>query len=322
MDSTMNPIRIVFMGTPEFAVPSLAALHDAAPDHSWELVGVATQPDRPAGRGNRVIASPVKAQAEFYGLPILQPATFRKDADAVAALAALQPDLLVVAAYGLILPRAVLALPTRGAINVHASLLPAYRGASPITTAILDGRDTTGVSIMLMDAGMDTGPVLAQIEQKIHPDDTTASLSERLATQGAQLLVETLPRWLRGEITPIPQEELAGELSLCRLIKKEDGQIDWSRPAAQIERMTRAYNPWPSAFTTWHGEPFKIWRAAVIPGEAAPGRVVATTQGIAVGTGDALLLLHSVQPAGKRVLDIRSFLNGAPDFVGAQLGQS
>lgn len=316
----MNPIRIVFMGTPEFAVPSLVALHEAAPAHDWELVGVATQPDRPAGRGNRVIASPVKAQAERYGLPILQPTSFRKDPATLPALAALQPDLLVVAAYGLILPRSVLALPQHGAINVHASLLPAYRGASPITTALLDGRDVTGVSIMLMDVGMDTGPVLTQTQQAIDAGDTTASLSERLATQGAKLLVESLPRWIAGEITPTPQEALPGEVSLCRLIKKEDGQIDWRQPAAVIERMTRAYTPWPSAYTTWHGEPFKIWRAAPVEGSAQPGRVVNTPQGIAVGTSEDLLLLHSVQPAGKRVLDIRSFLNGAPDFVGAQLG--
>jgi methionyl-tRNA formyltransferase len=317
----MNPIRIVFMGTPEFAVPSLVALHDAAPDHGWELVAAVTQPDRPSGRGNKVIAGPVKAQADHYGLPILQPTSFRKEPEAVPALAALQPDLLVVAAYGLILPRAVLALPKHGAINVHASLLPAYRGASPITTAILDGRDKTGVSIMVMDAGMDTGPVLTQAEQAIQAGDTTASLSERLATQGAALLVETLPRYLAGEIAPTPQEQLPGEVSLCRLIKKEDGQIDWQQPAAQIERMTRAYTPWPSAYTTWHGEPFKIWRAAVVDGSAAAGKVVATPQGPAVGTGVGLLLLQSVQPAGKRVLDIRSFLNGAHDFAGSQLGE-
>ena len=317
----MNPIRIVFMGTPEFAVPSLVALHDAAPDHGWELVGVATQPDRPAGRGNKVVATPVKAQALDYGLPVLQPTSFRKDPDALPALAALQPDLLVVAAYGLILPRAVLALPKYGAINVHASLLPAYRGASPIATAILDGRAITGISIMLMDVGMDTGPVLTQAEQTIHPDDTTVSLSVRLAMQGAALLVETLPRWLASEIVPTPQDQLPGEVSLCRLIKKEDGQIDWSQSAAQIERMTRAYAPWPSAFTTWQGATFKIWHAAVIDGNADPGQVIATPQGTAVGTGNGLLLLHNIQPAGKRTLDVRSFLNGAPDFIGAYLGR-
>ena len=307
----MNPIRIVFMGTPEFAVPALVALHDHTPEHNWEVVAVVTQPDRPAGRGNKVIASPVKAQAEHYGLPALQPTSFRKDPDAIPALAALQSDLLVVAAYGLILPRALLALPTRGAINVHASLLPAYRGASPITAAILDGRDITGVSIMLMDAGMDTGPVLTQAEQTIRAEDTTASLSERLASQGAELLVATLSDYLAGKIAPTPQDQLPGEVSLCRLIKKEDGQIDRNQSAAQIERMTRAYAPWPSAYTVWHGQPFKIWHASVLEGRAVAGRVIAMPQGPAVGTGDGLLLLHSVQPAGRRALDIRSFLNGA-----------
>ena len=218
----MTPVRIIFMGTPEFAVPSLTALHNHAPEQGWELVAVVTQPDRPAGRGKKVVASPVKEQAERYGLPVLQPTSFRKQPDAVAALAALAPDLLVVAAYGLILPRAVLALPTHGAINVHASLLPAYRGASPIAAAILDGLGTTGVSIMLMDQGMDTGPVLAQAKQTIRSGDTTASLSERLASQGAELLVATLPRWLAGEITPIPQDQLPGEPSVCSLIKKEE----------------------------------------------------------------------------------------------------
>ena len=317
----MNPMRIVFMGTPEFAVPSLVTLHEAAPDHHWEVVAAVTQPDRPSGRGNKVVAGPVKAQAQRFGLPVLQFTSFRKDPAALPALAALQPDLLVVAAYGLILPRAVLALPKHGAINVHASILPAYRGASPITTAILDGRATTGVTIMLMDVGMDTGPALSQAEQTIHPNDTTASLSERLASQGAELLVKTLPGYLAGEIAPTPQDQLPGEVSLCRLIKKEDGQIDWKMPAAPIERMTRAYAPWPSAYTTWQGETFKIWRAQVIPGSATPGRVITTPQGTAVGTGDGLLLLHNVQPAGKRAMDIRSFLNGAPDFVGATLGE-
>lgn len=317
----MTPIRIVFMGTPDFAVPSLTALQNYAPDHNWEVVAAITQPDRPAGRGKKLIEGPVKKEAENYGLPVLQPTSFRKQPDALAALAALEPDLLVVAAYGLILPRAVLALPTHGSINVHASLLPAYRGASPITAAILNGDAKTGVSIMLLDEGMDTGHVLAQAEQEIQSGDTTASLSERLSSQGAALLVETLPRWLAGEIEPIPQDQLPGELSHCRLIKKEDGQIDWHQPAAYIERMTRAYAPWPTAYTSWRGEPFKIWHASVIQGEATPGQVVPVPEGAAVGTGAGLLLLRTVQPAGKRAIDTRSFLNGAPDFIGTRLGE-
>jgi methionyl-tRNA formyltransferase len=304
------------MGTPDFAAPSLKLLHAQA---GWQVVGVATQPDRPAGRGNQLAASPVKQYAVAHGLPVLQPATLRKDPDAFAMLADLQPDLIVVAAYGLILPRQVLELPTFGCINVHASLLPAYRGASPIAAALLDGQPEAGVSIMLMDVGMDTGPVLRQATTAITVGATTATLTAQLAEQGAALLMETLPLWLRGEAAPVPQDELPGAVSVCRQITKDDGRIDWQQPAARIERMTRAYTPWPTAFTTWRGEIFKILRAAVLPGQAEVGRVVSTAQGPAVGTGVGLLLLLAVQPAGKRAMDVRSFLNGAPDFVGAQL---
>ncbi|RME55717.1 MAG: methionyl-tRNA formyltransferase [Caldilineae bacterium] len=314
-------VRIVFMGTPAFAAPSLLALHEAERTQRWEIVAVVTQPDRPAGRGKRVAISPVKEAALELELPILQPGRLRREPEAVEALRSLAPDVIVVAAYGQILPKEVLEIPRFGCINVHASLLPAYRGASPITAAILDGQDETGVSIMLMDEGMDTGPVLAQARQPIRGDDTTASLGERLAMQGAALLVETLPRWLRGEVTPVDQGELPGTPSVCRLVKKEDGRIDWSRPAAYIERMTRAYTPWPSAFTTWKGALFKIWSADVAAGSAEPGRVLRLDGEVAVGSGDGLLVLRTVQPAGKRAMDIRSFLNGAPDFVGARLGQ-
>jgi len=312
--------RIVFMGTPDFATPSLRALVEQSAANGWEVVAVVTQPDRRAGRGKKLIASPVKQMALDYGLPVLQPERLRKRPDAVEELRALAADLFVVAAYGLILPADVLEIPQFGCINVHASLLPAYRGASPIAAALLDGLDETGVTIMLMDEGMDTGPVLHQVAQPIRADDTTATLSARLAEQGAAALVETLPRWLRGEIAPIDQDELPGEPSVCRLIKKRDGLIDWTRSAAYIERMTRAYAPWPSAFTRWQGQNFKILRATAIEGLAQPGAVVMKDQGVAVGTGKGLLLLKQVQPAGKRAMDIRSFLNGAPDFVGGTLG--
>jgi len=315
------PTRIVFMGTPTFAVPSLQALQRAAPRQGWEVVAVVTQPDRPAGRGKQVSAGPVKAAAQSLGLPVLQPPTLRKAPQAVAELAALAPDLMVVAAYGLILPRRVLEIPTFGCINVHASLLPAYRGASPISAAILDGLPVTGVSIMLMDEGMDTGPVLTQASLPITPDDTTATLSERLAQQGATLLVETLPRWLAGDLSPIPQSELPGTPSVCRLIEKEAGHMDWSLPATTLERMTRAYDPWPGAFSTWKAAPFKIRRARAIPGEAPPGILVASKDGPAVGTGAGLLLLLQVQPAGKREMAATDWLNGAPDALGARLGE-
>ncbi len=312
--------RIVFMGTPAFAVPALRSLHERAQAQAWQVVAVVTQPDRPAGRGNKLVPGPVKQYALEQNIPVLQPASLRKQPEIVNELRSLAPDLLVVAAYGLILPKNVLQIPTAGAINIHASLLPAYRGASPIATAILDGQDETGVSIMLMDEGMDTGPVLAQVHQPIGPDDTTASLTARLADQGAELLLATLPRWLAGDLPPVAQADLLGAVSICRVMAKEAGLVDWRQPAAQIERMTRAYTPWPSAFTTWRNEVFKIWQAEVLPGHAEPGLIVALPTGVAVGTGDQLLGLGVVQPAGKRRMDMRSFLNGAPDFVGSQLG--
>lgn len=322
MDYAESRQRILFMGTPEFAVPALRALCENAPGHGWQIVGAVTQPDRPAGRGKKLLPSPIKVYAQSQDLPILQPVRLRREPEAVEAIRRLAPDLIVVAAYGQILPASVLAIPLYGCINVHASLLPAYRGASPITAAILDGLDHTGVTIMLMDAGMDTGPALAQARQAIAIDDTTETLGERLAVQGAHLLIETLPRWLRGEIAPVAQSDLPGAMSTCSLVKKEHGQIDWTASAAYIERMTRAYTPWPSAFTHWQGHPFKIWRAQVLSGKAEPGRVVATQAGPAVGTGDGLLLLQEVQPAGKRIMEIKTFLNGAPAFVGSRLGDS
>ena len=317
---TSNGItRIIFMGTPEFAAPTLRALLAAAPLHNWQVVAVATQPDRPAGRSKQPVSSPVKQMAMAASVPVLQPASLRKEPAAVETIRQLAPDVIVVAAYGLILPKSVLEIPTFGCINVHASLLPAYRGASPITAAILDGVDATGVTIMLMDEGMDTGPALRQAVQPIHAADTTATLSVRLADQGAALLAATLVDWRRGDVAPVAQSNLPGTPSSCRLIKKEDGRIDWTQPAALIERMTRAYTPWPAAYTLWKGEPFKIIAAAVAMGDGAPGQVTRMAEGVAVGTGAGLLLLRTVQPAGKRPLDVRSFVNGAPDFIGAQL---
>ena len=318
--TSSSPVRIVFLGTPAFAVPSLRGLCEQAAGRGWQVVGVGTQPDRPAGRGKQLAQSPVKQYAVEQGLLLLQPTSLRKDPAAVEALAALAPDLIVVAAYGLILPPSVLALPTYGCINVHASLLPAYRGASPITAAILDGRSETGATIMLMDAGMDTGPALRQRTEPILPADTAASLSERLAEAGAALLVETLPAWLEGNIVAIPQDELPGEVSMCRLIKKEDGQIDWTRPAAFIERMVRAYTPWPAAYSTWRGEIFKVLAAEVLPGRAEAGRITAALPGPAVGTGEGLLLLKSVQAAGKKAMPAAAFAHGAQGFVGGRLG--
>ena len=310
------------MGTPEFSLPSLHALVEAGPGNGWQVVAVATQPDRRAGRGKKLVESPIKQLAQRHDIPVLQPTGFRKHPESVEELRSYAPDLYVVAAYGIILPESVLEIPTYGSINVHASILPAHRGASPITAAILSGDDETGVSIMLMDVGMDTGPVLTQARQPIHPDDTTATLSARLADQGAALLVETLPNWLSGKLPPIPQDELPGEPSYCRLIKKAQGLIDWQDSSTHIERMTRAYAPWPSAYTAWRGQTLKIWGAEVREGRKSPGLVVGTNAGPAVGTGEGLLLLERVQPAGKRVMEAANFVNGAPDFIGSTLGVS
>ena len=320
--------RIVFMGTPAFALPSLSILHGLAAQMDWQVVGVVTQPDRRAGRGKKLVAGPVKRFALEQSLPVIQPEGLcRTDAprtaeqpDPLTWMRMLSPDLIVVAAYGQILPSSVLEIPAYGCLNVHASLLPAYRGASPITAALLDGLNETGVTIMLMDAGMDTGPVLTQARLPVLADDTTASLSDRLASRGAELLAETIPSWLAGNAAPVAQADLPGEPTVCRLVKKQDGQIDWTLPAARIERMIRAYSPWPAAFTSWKEQNFKLWRSSVIPGRADPGLVVEVDGGVAVGTGDGLLVLHEVQPAGKRRMAAAAFLNGALDFIGSRLG--
>lgn len=309
--------RVIFMGTPDFAVPSLAALIAGG----YDVVGVVTQPDRPAGRGRKLTASPVKRFAEEHGLPVLQPATFRQP-EPVAALSALAPDVIVVAAYGLILPQAVLDIPPHGCLNVHGSLLPKYRGAAPIPAAILAGDGETGVTIMLMDAGMDTGPILSQATCPIEPQDTTGTLTAKLAELGAALLAETLPRWLAGEIEPQPQaHELA---SYAPMIRKADGRIDWTLPAAQITRQVRAYQPWPGATTFWNGKPLKLLKAQPLPEVAVkegPGRVLAWGDAAAVVTGKGLLLLEEVQLAGRRPLPIGDFLRGQRGFVGSVLGE-
>ncbi|MFN8482109.1 MAG: methionyl-tRNA formyltransferase [Anaerolineae bacterium] len=307
-------LRVAFMGTPDFAVPTLQRLL-GMPD--VEVVVVLTQPDRPSGRGRAVVESPVKSVAVAAGLPILQPRSLRKDPSAVERVRQLAPDLIVVAAYGLILPPSVLAIPRLGNINVHASLLPRWRGAAPITYALLEGDAVTGVTIMLMDEGMDTGAILTQVEEPIRPDDTTGSLSARLAQAGAALLGETLPRWAAAEIEPQPQPQ--DGVTYTRLIKKEDGAIDWQRPAAAIERAVRAYQPWPTAYTLWNDAPLKVLRAVVVSAKGTAGEVVAVPGGVAVVTGDGALRLDEVQPAGKRPMPGKAFVNGAPGFVGARL---
>lgn len=307
--------RLVFMGTPEFAVPVLEALVG-----QYQIVAVVTQPDRAAGRGRRIKYSPIKKTALAHDLPLLQPPSLRQP-EATAELRELAPDVIVVAAFGQILPPEVLAIPPHGCLNVHASLLPCYRGAAPIAAAILAGEEQTGVTIMLMDEGMDTGPILAQARCKIEPQDTTGSLSVKLAQLGADLLVETLSRWLDGQIIPQPQED--NLTTYCKRIAKQDCQLDWSLPATDLWHCVRAYTPQPGAYTHWRGKLLKILRARPVTinlGNEKPGQVISVDDGAAVVTGADALLLEEVQLAGKKVMASQEFIRGQRDFIGSVLG--
>jgi methionyl-tRNA formyltransferase len=307
--------RVVFMGTPQFAVPSLAALLDAC-----SVVAVVTQPDAPAGRGKALTASPVKQLALSRGVPVMQPPSL-KPAEVVDELRSYQPDVIVVAAFGQILRRDVLDLPPHKCINVHASLLPRWRGAAPINAAIAAGDAVTGVTIMLMEAGLDSGPMLSQREVRIGADDTAGSLTTSLAQLGAELLVETLPGWLAGAIRPKQQNESL--VTFAPRMTKEQGRIDWSRRSDEIERHIRAMTPWPSAFTRWNGLQLKIVRAqmavADLPSKAPNGTVVADYNRAFVQCGDGMLQLLEVQLEGKKPMSIDVFLRGHPSFVGAVL---
>lgn len=316
----MRSFRIVFMGTPQFAVPILQALIDECflEEAIGRVVGVVTQPDRPAGRGRRYQPSPVKELAEEYGLFVLEPPSLR-DPEALAELQALQPDVIVVAAFGQILPPSVLDLPPFGCINVHASLLPRWRGAAPVAAAILAGDDITGVSIMKMDAGLDTGPILSQRSLIIDGDDTRESLTARLAQLGAHLLCDTLADWLAERIVPQPQDETL--VTLAPRLKKDQGRIIWSEPAAEISRKVRAFYPWPGAFTHWQDKPLKILRVSVVDGgsDLLPGTVIDGSRGPEIATGQGLLRLQEVQAAGKRPMLADVFARGARGFVGTRL---
>ncbi len=304
--------RIVFMGTPDFAVPSLRTLIDR-----FEVVGVVTQPDRPAGRGGEVRLSPVKQVALGAGIPVFQPQKIRQP-DAIEQLKGWQADVYVVAAFGQILPQALLDIPPFGSINVHASLLPRWRGAAPIQAAILAGDAQTGITIMKMDAGLDTGPMLSQSAIPIQPLETGESLHQRLAQLGAELLVATLPAYLNGSIEPRPQPE--DGITYAPQITKDQGRIDWQTAADAIERQVRAFYPWPGAFTIWEDKTLKIHSAAYATGELEPGRVAEQDGHIVVGTGDGVLLPGRVQLAGRKAVSIDDFVRGYGQFVGAQLG--
>lgn len=300
----MEQPRIVFMGSPEIAAPLFRALAERYP-----IVGVVTQPDRPTGRGKKAASPAVKLAAEAAGIPVFQPERLRRP-EAFEVVAGWEPDLIVVMAYGQILRQPVLDLPRYGCINVHASILPRWRGASPIQAAIAAGDERTGVSMMRMDAGMDTGAVYSVHETAIAPDDTAESLSAKIAALAAEALISDLPRILSGELRPTAQPETG--VTLTGLIKKEDGRLDFTREAVVLERLVRAYDPWPSAFLELDGATLKILRARIGPEDSGsrPGARVRIGKEPAVKAADRFLILDEVQPAGKKPMSGRAFLGG------------
>ena len=306
-------MRLIFAGTPEFAARALAALAQAG----HEVVLVLTQPDRPAGRGMRLVPSAVKSLAQELGLQVYQPVSL-KDAATLARLGGLDADAMVVAAYGLILPEPVLAFPRLGAINIHASLLPRWRGAAPIQRAILAGDALTGISIMRMDRGLDTGPLLAAESVAIAAEDTSASLHDKLANLGARLIVSVLAQLERGQLSAEPQA--ATGASYAAKIAKAEAEIDWSETAPELERKVRAFNPAPGAVAMIKGVGVKIWRAGLSPAEGAPGTILeAGAAGIVVACGSKALRLLELQRAGGKKLAAAQFLAGFPLAAGDRL---
>lgn len=311
-------LRVIFMGTPQLACPSLLALLDRS---DIEVVGVVTQPDRPKGRDLKLSASPVKDLALRRGRAVWQPVRAR-DEQFLAAIGEAHPDLIVVTAFGQILPQSLLDIPRFGCLNVHTSLLPKYRGAAPIQWAILNGEAETGITIMQMDAGLDTGPILSQGATAISDVDDAQTLHDRLAQLGATLLIETIPGYIAGEIKPSPQEE--ARVSYARKITKSDGQLDWTRPARDLWNQVRGLVPWPGCFTFSQEPPrtlLKIWSAEPASGSRPPGEIItADKRGIVVGCGDQALRILMLQREGARRLTPQQFLAGTLLRAGQQFG--
>ena len=312
-------MRLVFMGTPTFAVPVLAGLTGL---DGYEVVGVYTPPDRPAGRGRKAQSSPVKDFALENGLNVLQPASFRS-AEVQTELAELRPDAIIVAAYGKLLPKPVLTVAPLGCLNVHPSLLPRHRGPSPVATTILNGDQVTGVTIMLLDEGMDTGPLISQHEYLMKGNETADRLTTALFELGGKLLEESLPQWQSGELLSEPQDESLA--SVTRKLVRADGLADWTLSADELETRARAFTPWPGLFTHWNGSGLKLVSVAFVASDSEefePGLVVATDHPdlpAAVATSRGFLGLKTLQLEGKRAVGVKDFLNGAPDFIGSRL---
>ncbi|MEI6185795.1 MAG: methionyl-tRNA formyltransferase [Dehalococcoidia bacterium] len=311
-------MKVVFMGSPAFAVPALQALML----NKYEIGAVYTRPDKKTGRGQQVTACPVKQFAAGAGMRVIQPESFR-DIREVVLLEELKPDIIIVAAYGQILPEAVLQIPQHKCINIHPSLLPRYRGPSPVAAAIINGDAQTGVTIMLIEKKIDSGPIIAQAPVAIRDDDTTGSLTCRLAKTGAELLLDTLPAWVSLTIQQLIQDE--NQASYTRMEKKEDGELDWRRPAVQLWRRVRAFNPWPGCYVKWMGLRIKIVTAVPLVDmeKGSVGQVIALPGGevtrVAIRTGEGLLGLVTVQPEGKREMTAGDFIAGHRNFMGSVL---
>jgi methionyl-tRNA formyltransferase len=311
--------KLIFMGTPQFAVASLQALLEC---DSVEIVAVYTQPDKEAGRGRKIGMPAVKEFALQKGLKIMQPESLKSE-DAVADMKNLSPDVTIVSAYGKIIPENILAIPAFGCLNIHPSLLPQYRGATPIPSAILNGDRVTGVSVMLLDPGMDTGPVFRQCEEEILDVDTAETLSDRLAGSGARVLMEVLPAWLEGEIKPVPQDN--SKATYTAVISKEDGRADWTRSAVEIWRKVRAYQPWPGCYTNWKEKNLKIAAAVPLDIKAGePGTIISIKDidspvGVGISCGSGVLGLLRVQIEGKREMAVDEFMRGQADFTGSKV---
>ena len=306
----MEKLRVVFMGTPEFAVPCLAALHA---DDSCEVIGVYTQPDKPRGRGQKLLPSPVKAWAEEHGLPVHQPVKIKTE-EATAELKGLKPDLVVVVAFGQILSQEILDIPPHGCINVHGSLLPRYRGAAPMQWCVINGETKTGITTMMMDAGLDTGDMLLKEELTIGPDMTLEEVHDNLMEMGAQVLMKTIEELRAGTLKRVPQE---GESNYAPMLTKETGHIDWQKSAQEIHNLVRGLNSWPGAYTAHEGQKFKIWRT-VLTGETVTsgttaGEILAadSSQGLKVAAGDGqVLAITELQAPGKKKMQVQDYLRG------------